>query len=196
MCAIATTYPMAYLSHPQKNMYVFEQKEVMRQNLSDMTPFALIPYSYTSGRGEGFVVKLERRLPFRRDLGGGCHVRPGLGYWLSNNDSLWWPWRSPRRRISRASLSLLNHTLSFLRTARGRRRRGSWISALGFLLLRGWPGSRHKTADRHRPSCHHIVTLIWFDNCFLSCLNGGFGFNESLGFGRGFRLDGYVYSTV
>jgi len=88
MCAIATIYPMACLSHPQKNMYVFEQKEVVRQNLSDMTPFALIPYSYTGGRGEGFVVKLECRLPFRRDLGGGCHVRPGLGYWLSNNDSL------------------------------------------------------------------------------------------------------------
>ena len=81
-------------------MYVFGQKEVVYQTLSDTTPFALIPYSYTGGRGERFTVKLERRLPFRRDLGGGRCVRPGLGRWLSDNDTPRWPWKSSHRRLS------------------------------------------------------------------------------------------------
>ena len=68
-------------------MYVFGQNESVHQTLSDTTPFAFIPYSYTSGRGEGFVVKLKRRLPFRHDSEGGHHVCPSLGRQLLDNNT-------------------------------------------------------------------------------------------------------------
>ena len=74
------------------------QKRVC-QTLSDTTPFALIPYSYTGRRGERFTVKLERRLPFHCDSGGGHCVRSGLGHWLLDNDTPRWPWKSSHRRL-------------------------------------------------------------------------------------------------
>ena len=59
----------------------------MHQTLSDTTPFAFIPYSYSSGRREGFVIKLKRRLPFRHDSEGGHHVCPSLGLQLLDNNT-------------------------------------------------------------------------------------------------------------
>ena len=37
---------------------------------------------------------------------------------------------------------------------------GSLAMAQRWLLLRGWPGARNKTTNRHRPSRHHTFTLI------------------------------------
>ena len=68
-------------------MYVFGQNESVHQTLSDMTPFAFIPYSYTSRRRERFVVKLKRRLPFRHDSEGRHHVCPSLGCQLLDNNT-------------------------------------------------------------------------------------------------------------
>ena len=43
------------------------------------------------------------------------------------------------------------------------RRRGSWVSTPGFLLLWGWLGTGYEMANGQRPSCHHpVLTRVRF----------------------------------
>ena len=182
-----------------ESVYVFGQQEAVHQTLDNTTPFTLLPLSYTRSRWKGFAVQLEWGPPFQHDSGDRRHVYPDLSRWLPDNDTPWWSGGSPSGCITWAGKGLFGHTWSLLSAAgRRRRRRGSLISTLRFLLLRDWPSSRHETADCHCPSCHHVVTLIgfgfwranWFNGCFLGFLNRGFWFNKSLGFYKGLGLNG------
>ena len=159
------------------------------------------PFSHTRSCGNGFSVQLEWGPSFRYDSGGRCHIHLGLSCWLPDNDTPWWLGGSPSGCITWANRSLFGYTWSLLgAVGRRRRRRGSLILALRFLLLCGWSGAGHETVDCHCPSCHHVMTLIgfgfwranWFNSCFLGFLNGSFGFYMGLRFNGGFKLNLHV----
>ena len=73
----------------------------------------------------------------------------------------------------------------------------SLILALGWLLLCGWLGARHKMADSHCPSCHYVITLVRFSfrraNRFsaylFGCLSRSFKIKEGLRFYKGLGLN-------
>ena len=182
-----------------ESVHVIGQKEAVHQTLGNTTSLTFVPDLYTSDHKKRLAIQLECRLPLRNDLGGRCHIRPGLGHWFLDDDASWWLRRTLGWCITQADGGLLDSSLPFPGSVgRRRRRRGSLTTALRWLLLRGWMGTEHKAINCHCPLCHHVFTLVGFDfrganrfdNYFLSFLNGNFEFGRGHGFNRGLRLRG------
>jgi len=170
----------------------------VHQTLGNTTPFTLLPHPYTRGCGKGLAVQQERRLPCWSGSGGGRHIHPSLSCWFPDDNISRWPGGSPCGHISRAGGGLFCRAWSLPSSTGRRRRRGSLIVVLGWLLLRNWPSTGHKTANCHCPSCLHVVTSIrfsfwradWFDGRFLGYLDESFRFSRGLGLYKDLRLNG------
>ena len=163
-----------------------------------MTPFALLPHPYTCGQGKGFAIQHQQKLPCRSESKGGRHIQSDLSYWFLDDNASRRPGRSSYRSISRASGGLLCRAWSLSSAACWRRKRGSLILALRWLLLHSQSAARHKTTDSHCLSYHHVVTLVRFsfrrvnrfDAYFLCYLSRSFRIEEGLGFYKGLGLNG------
>ena len=148
-------------------MHVLRQEETLSQAPGNSPTFTLCPGFDTSYHRKRLIFELEGGLPAHFWPKGGCHIRPNLGSWPSVTCRLsdCNPARYPGRWGSRGSITLdpgwlFGSALPFSGTTR-KRRRGSWASSLGLLLLRCWTSARQKTVDGHYSFNHYfILTLI------------------------------------